>query len=122
MPRSLSEPISNKENSNENGYCESNKSCDSSDRKERSGSKRPAEDQESHEKSNTGIEPHGIDGGLSMLVNALDPEGAREAVVSGISVSNTGGGNLKERISKIVQQEYEYQDRPCILGPWKRST
>lgn len=65
--------------------------------------KRSTKDQEKHTTTNCGIEPDRVDGSTGMPVDALDPEGERKAVVSGVSKRHTGGSNLESRSAGLLE-------------------
>lgn len=52
-----------------------------------------------------------------MPIDALDPEGTRKAVISSVSVGDSGCSHLTSYLSKLSLHSKVSQDIPCILDP-----
>ena len=101
MPRTLPESVTNEEYSNEDRRGESNEGRNGGDREQSSGRQSSAKYQKCHADTDRNIKPNSIDRCLGMSVDALYPEGARKAIISGVSICDTGSGHLVRHLSGI---------------------
>lgn len=93
MPRSATEPVTNEKDADEDRDGERNHGSDSAHREDGANGDFAAKDEKQNAAPDGGVEPHGVDGRLGLLVNALDPRGERKAVIARVRKRHTGGSN-----------------------------
>ncbi|KAL8825885.1 MAG: hypothetical protein Q9191_004138, partial [Dirinaria sp. TL-2023a] len=82
MPRSGSETVPDEEDADEDRDRECDKGRNGGDGEERSCSERATKYEQGQEDADDRVEPDGVDGGSGVSVDPLDPERAREAIVT----------------------------------------
>ena len=93
MPRALPEATTNEESPYSDGNGEGDKGSDGSDTEDSADSNFACEDEQGEEDANDSVEPNSIDWRLCDRVDLLPDGGKREAVISGVSVCDSGSSN-----------------------------
>lgn len=93
MPWPAAEAVANEECLDENWDRECDICSNSSDTEDGTDGHSSAEDEEQKSNTNGSIEPHCVDGGVSVLVNALDPPRHRETSITSIGERDSGSSN-----------------------------
>ena len=93
MPRTSPEPIADEKRSNSDWDRESDESGNGGDAEDGANRDDTAKYQQCQTDADDGVEPHGVDGSLCVLIDLFPDAGEREAVITGVSVRDSTGSH-----------------------------